>query len=73
MRLLQMSNHSQSTPESNEKQDFTGILSAAHLTMLRNESSICDEVIAARGYRTIADKNELRELGSLRPNAGLAS
>ena len=38
-------------------------LSAAHLKMLRHESAIADEVIRTRGYRTIVDASELRELG----------
>jgi hypothetical protein len=38
-------------------------LSPAHLRMLRAESAITDEVILARGYRTITEKAELRELG----------
>jgi hypothetical protein len=38
-------------------------LSAAHLRMLREESAIAEEVIQARGYRTVADGSELRALG----------
>jgi Domain of unknown function (DUF3854) len=38
-------------------------LSLAHLKMLREESAITDEVIRARGYRTIADGSELPDLG----------
>jgi hypothetical protein len=37
-------------------------LSVKHLKML-HESAITDEVIAARGYRTITESNELHELG----------
>lgn len=36
-----------------------GFLSAAHLKMLREESSIADAVIEARGYRTVTDVKEL--------------
>lgn len=38
-------------------------LSEKHLTMLRDESGIADAVIAARGYRTVTDAEELRTLG----------
>lgn len=38
-------------------------LSPEHLRMLREGSSISGEVIAARGYRTITDVNELEQLG----------
>lgn len=38
-------------------------LSERHLKMLREESGISDEVIAARGYRTITDDKELIPLG----------
>jgi hypothetical protein len=38
-------------------------LSAAHLEVLRDGSAIADEVILARGYRTIRDPAELRALG----------
>ena len=41
-------------------------LSPEHLSMLREGSAISDEVIAARGYRTILEGNELRELGFAR-------
>jgi hypothetical protein len=34
-----------------------------HLKMLRDESGISDEVIAARGYRTVTDHKELTSLG----------
>ncbi len=37
-------------------------LSAEHLHML-HQSAISDSVISARGYRTVTDANELRELG----------
>jgi len=42
-------------------------LSAAHLEMLRRGSGISDEVIAARGYRTITDSKELAALGFAPP------
>lgn len=38
-------------------------LSEIHLKMLREESGISDEVIAARGYRTVMDEKELIPLG----------
>jgi hypothetical protein len=38
-------------------------LSPAHLEMLRRDSAIADEVIAARGYRTVVDAAELAALG----------
>jgi hypothetical protein len=38
-------------------------LSPAHLEMLRRGSGISDEVIAARGYRTITDRADLPALG----------
>lgn len=38
-------------------------LSERHLKMLREESGISDEVIAARGYRTVTDEKELIPLG----------
>lgn len=38
-------------------------LSPEHLKMLRDTSGISDDVIAARGYRTITDVNELEQLG----------
>lgn len=41
----------------------SGNLNPVHLAMLRDESSISDEVIAARGYCTITDPNKLAELG----------
>ena len=40
-----------------------GPLSEKHLKMLLTESGISDEVIAARGYRTITDEKELITLG----------
>src|SRR5262245_5784242 len=40
-----------------------GMLSPEHLTILREESGISDEVIAARGYRTVTDHQELSALG----------
>ena len=43
--------------------DLSRRLSAAHLEALRRGSAISDEVIAARGYRTIADRTELAALG----------
>ncbi len=38
-------------------------LSPAHLAMLRAESAIADDVILARGYRTVTNKDELLKLG----------
>ena len=38
-------------------------LSERHLKMLREESGISEEVIAARGYRTVTDEKELIPLG----------
>ncbi len=38
-------------------------LSPQHLIMLRDESGISDEVIQARGYRTVTDPKELEVLG----------
>ena len=38
-------------------------LSASHLAMLRDESGISDEAIAARGYRTIIDAADLVPFG----------
>jgi hypothetical protein len=38
-------------------------LSEHHLTMLKVESSISDQVIDARGYRTVTEKGELIEYG----------
>ncbi len=38
-------------------------LSSKHQAMLHDESGISEEVIAARGYRTITDPNELKEYG----------
>jgi hypothetical protein len=38
-------------------------LSERHIKMLREESGISDEVIAARGYRTVTDEKELTPLG----------
>ena len=38
-------------------------LSRAHLEMLRRGSAISDEVIAARGYRTVTDPADLAALG----------
>lgn len=35
----------------------------AHLRMLRDESSISDAAITARGYRSVVDKNDLAALG----------
>lgn len=49
------SDNAPSTPEQ--------LLSPAHLRMLREESAITDEVILARGYRTVTDQTELRDLG----------
>ena len=42
------SDNAPSTPEQ--------LLSPAHLRMLREESAITDEVILARGYRTVTDR-----------------
>ena len=41
-------------------------LSPEHLDMLRVESGISDEVILARGYRTIRQASELTDLGFAR-------
>ncbi|MBE2224160.1 MAG: hypothetical protein IAF02_21655, partial [Anaerolineae bacterium] len=38
-------------------------LSSNHLIMLREESGISDDAIAARGYRTITDEADLVTLG----------
>src|SRR5262245_12840644 len=38
-------------------------LSALHIAHLREGSGLTDEVIAARGYRTIEKRTELREYG----------
>ena len=38
-------------------------LSAHHVAMLRDGSGINDDVIAARGYRTITDEAELSAMG----------
>lgn len=38
-------------------------LSDKHLVMLRGDSAITDEVILARGYRTVSDRHELQALG----------
>jgi hypothetical protein len=43
--------------------ELTHRLSPAHLEMLRRGSGISDEVIAARGYRTIIDRADLPALG----------
>ena len=42
------------------------MLSPKHLCMLKEESAISDEIIEARGYRTITSKDELEELGFAR-------
>ena len=42
---------------------LTDLLSPEHLTMLRDGSSILDEVILARGYRTVTSPADLLELG----------
>ena len=38
-------------------------LAAHHRAILQDGSGICDEVVAARGYRTITDEAELVTLG----------
>lgn len=38
-------------------------LQPQHMAMLRDESGISEQVILARGYRSILDKDELRKLG----------
>ncbi|MCA9942034.1 MAG: DUF3854 domain-containing protein [Anaerolineales bacterium] len=38
-------------------------LQPQHLAMLRDESGISEQVIQARGYRSILDRDELRKLG----------
>ena len=43
--------------------ELNGVLSAAHLKMLREESAIADEVIAVRGYYTEEDPKGLADLG----------
>ena len=45
------------------RDEVAQLLSPEHLSMLRDESGISDEVIAARGYRTITDRDDLAELG----------
>lgn len=50
----------------------TARLSPAHLTMLRDESGIADEVIAARGYRSIDDPGDLQDLGFSKAQARTA-
>ena len=42
---------------------MNGQLSKKHLKMLREESGVSDEVIIARGYRTVTDEKELIPLG----------
>lgn len=42
---------------------MNGLLSERHLKMLREESGISEEIITARGYRTITDEKELIPLG----------
>ncbi len=42
---------------------LTDLLSPEPLTMLRDGSSILDEVILARGYRTVTSPADLLELG----------
>ena len=44
-------------------QTFSDVLSVVHLKMLREESGISDEVISARGCRTITDHKELIDMG----------
>jgi hypothetical protein len=39
------------------------VLASHHETMLREESAITQEVIEARGYRTVETKSELQRLG----------
>jgi hypothetical protein len=43
--------------------DLTARLQPHHLAMLREESAISDEVILARGYRTVTQPGELADLG----------
>lgn len=44
-------------------QAIEALLSPAHLGMLRSGSGISDDVILARGYRTVTDPDELEVLG----------
>src|ERR1051325_4827657 len=44
-------------------------LSREHFEMLVRESGISTEVINARGYRTITESSDLRELGYSRPQS----
>lgn len=57
-----MSDKTQTAPN-NTGQVLCQSLSPEHLAMLRNESGISDDVILARGYRTITDKKDLETLG----------
>jgi hypothetical protein len=43
--------------------ELSNRLSPTHLEMLRCGSGISDDVIAARGYRTVADRADLAALG----------
>jgi hypothetical protein len=49
---------------------MTLTLSEKHLQLLRDGSGIGDEVVAARGYRTITDEADLLRLGFASTNAG---
>jgi len=46
-----------------KKRSLSKVLCDDHLTMLRDESGISDDVIKARGYKTINDRKTLEELG----------
>jgi P4 family phage/plasmid primase-like protien len=47
-------------------------LSPHHYVMLRNESAIADEVIATRGYRSLAHPDDLQDLGFSKAQARTA-
>jgi hypothetical protein len=54
--------HPYDTTDDTERQPLPDLF-PAHLAMLRDESGISDEVIRARGYRTITDPQDLAEMG----------
>ena len=60
------------TPASSPPAAHTAMLSPAHVTMLRQESGITDEVIKARGYRSIDDPADLQDLGFSKAQARTA-
>jgi hypothetical protein len=51
------------TTADQSRQPLTERLSPEHIAMLREGSCISDEIILARGYRTVRDKAELLTLG----------